>query len=56
MDPEVFNSLPIKMQIEVVEQHWSTEGVADQIDPASCFGPEALADITEDMRQEVIDQ
>ena len=56
MNLEVFNSLTIKMQREVVEQHRATEGVSDQINYISYFYPEALASITEDMQQEVIDQ
>ena len=56
MGLEFFNSLPIKMQREVFEQHRATEGVAAQLDPASCFYPEAIAAIPEDMIQEVITQ
>ena len=40
----------------MVKQHRLTEGVADQLDPISCFGPEALSAIPEDMLQEVISQ
>ena len=44
-DIYVFNSLPIKIQREVVEQHRSTEGLAVQLYPASCFDPEVISAI-----------
>lgn len=57
MDPEVFNSLPLEMQQEVVAQHQSTtESAAEQLDAASGLDPEALAALPEDMRREVIEQ
>ena len=57
MDPDVFNSLPLEMQQEVVAQHQSTyESAAEQLDAASGLDPEALAALPEDMRREVIEQ
>ena len=56
MDLEVFNSLPIEMQHEIVEQHQSSVNVAEQLDSASGLDPEALAALPEDMRREVIEQ
>jgi len=57
MDPEVFDSLPLEMQQEVVAQHQSTtETAAEQLDAASGLDPEALAALPEDMRREVIEQ
>jgi hypothetical protein len=56
MDLEVFNSLPVEMQREVVEQHQATLDLAAQLDSASGLDPEALAALPEDMRLEVIAQ
>lgn len=56
MDLEVFNSLPLEMQQEVVSQHRATESVAAELDAASGLDPEALAALPEDMRREVIQQ
>jgi hypothetical protein len=56
MDLEVFNSLPMDMQREVVDQHRSTMELAAQLDSTSGLDPEALAALPEDMRREVIAQ
>ena len=53
---EGLNSMPIQMHIEVVEQNLAIEGVAAQLDPVSCFDPEALDDIPEDTRMDFIVQ
>uniref|UniRef100_A0A7S4S0Y2 HECT-type E3 ubiquitin transferase n=1 Tax=Ditylum brightwellii TaxID=49249 RepID=A0A7S4S0Y2_9STRA len=56
MDLEVFNSLPLEMQQEVIEQHQATMNVATQLDSTSSLDPEALAALPEEMRREVIAQ
>jgi len=56
IDPEVFNSLPVEMQQELVDQHQTTQTVAAQLDSASGLDPEALAALPEEMRREVIAQ
>jgi hypothetical protein len=56
MDQEVFNSLPVEMQREVVEQNQVAADVAGQLDAASGLDPEALAALPEEMRREVIEQ
>jgi len=56
VDPEVFNSLPIEMQQEIIEQHETTNAVAAQIGETSGLDPEALAALPEDMRREIIQQ
>mmetsp|Transcript_14088 Transcript_14088/g.20124 ORF Transcript_14088/g.20124 Transcript_14088/m.20124 type:complete len:3340 (-) Transcript_14088:211-10230(-) len=56
MDHDVFHSLPLEMQQEIVTQHQSTESVAAQLDSSSGLDPVALAALPEDMRQEVIQQ
>lgn len=56
IDPEVFNSLPVEMQREVIEQAQITESLASQLDAGSSLDPEALAALPEDMRREVIEQ
>ena len=56
MDEEVFNSLPVGMQCEVVEQNRVAAEVAGQLDSASGLNPEALAVLPEEMRWEVIEE
>jgi len=51
IDPEVFASLPLEMQQEVVEQHQQAQQISE-----SGLDPEALAALPEDMRREVIAQ
>eukprot|EP00571_Detonula_confervacea_P003423 CAMPEP_0172329052 /NCGR_PEP_ID=MMETSP1058-20130122/60671_1 /TAXON_ID=83371 /ORGANISM="Detonula confervacea, Strain CCMP 353" /LENGTH=4507 /DNA_ID=CAMNT_0013046199 /DNA_START=90 /DNA_END=13614 /DNA_ORIENTATION=- len=51
IDPEVFNSLPLEMQQEIVAEH----EVAAQISESG-LDPEALAALPEEMRREVIEQ
>ena len=55
VDPEVFASLPLEMQQEVIAQHNATDEVAAQI-PGSSLDPEALAALPEDMRREIIEE
>ena len=56
MDLEVFSSLPLEMQREIVQQHQETLNVAAQLDASSGLDPEALAALPEEMRREVIEQ
>jgi hypothetical protein len=58
MVEEVFHSLPLEMQQELVEQYGgaSSAQVAEQLDSSSGLDPEALAALPEDMRREVIQQ
>ena len=56
MDLEVFNSLPLEMQQEVVEQARAEGELAAQLDAGSSLDPEVLAALPEDMRQEAIEQ
>ena len=57
MDLEVFNSLPIDVQQEVVEQHQATlMNVIEQLDSSSGLDPEALAALPEEMQREAIAQ
>jgi len=57
MDLEVFNSLPVEVQREVVEQHQATlMNVMEQLDSSSGLDPEALAALPEDMQREAIAQ
>eukprot|EP00934_Nitzschia_sp_Nitz4_P006861 Nitzschia sp. Nitz4//scaffold116_size91068//11601//24470//NITZ4_004949-RA/size91068-processed-gene-0.22-mRNA-1//1//CDS//3329533551//6851//frame0 len=56
MDEEVFNSLPVEMQLEIVEQARATAELAAQLEPGSSLDLEALAALPEDMRREVIEQ
>lgn len=56
MDFEVFSSLPLEMQREIVQQHQETLNVAAQLDASSGLDPEALAALPEEMRREVIEQ
>ncbi|KAL7543885.1 hypothetical protein ACHAXR_013277 [Thalassiosira sp. AJA248-18] len=51
IDPEVFQSLPLEMQQEIVQQH----EVEAQIS-GSGLDPEALAALPEEMRREIIEQ
>lgn len=55
VDPEVFGSLPLEMQQEVIAEHNAANEVAAQI-PGSSLDPEALAALPEDMRREIIEQ
>jgi hypothetical protein len=55
VDPEVFASLPLEMQEEVIAQHNTTNEVAAQI-PGSSLDPEALAALPEDLRREIIEE
>jgi len=56
MDLDVFNSLPIEMQREVVDEHQASVNVANQLGPDSTLDPEALAALPEEMRNEIIAQ
>lgn len=51
IDPEVFLSLPLEMQQEIVQQHEVNAQIQE-----SGLDPEALAALPEDMRREVIEQ
>ena len=51
IDPEVFNSLPLEMQQEIVQQHEVDAQISE-----SGLDPEALAALPEEMRREVIEQ
>ena len=55
VDPEVFASLPLEMQQEVIAQHNAMNEVAEQI-PGSSLDPEALAALPEEMRREIIEE
>lgn len=55
VDPEVFASLPLEMQQEVIAQHNAMNEVAAQI-PGSNLDPEALAALPEEMRREIIEE
>lgn len=55
IDPEVFASLPLEMQQEVIAQHNTMNEVAAQI-PGSSLDPEALAALPEEMRREIIEE
>jgi len=55
VDPEVFASLPLEMQQEVIAQHNTMNEVAAQI-PGSNLDPEALAALPEEMRREIIEE
>lgn len=55
VDPEVFASLPLEMQQEVIAQHNAMNEVAAQI-PGSSLDPEALAALPEEMRREIIEE
>ncbi|CAB9503919.1 Probable E3 ubiquitin-protein ligase hulA [Seminavis robusta] len=56
VDEEVFNSLPVEMQRDLVEQHRSTLELAAQLGAGSSLDPEALAALPEDLRREVMQQ
>ena len=56
MELEVFNSLNIQLEREVVEQQRATVGVAEQLVTTSFFYPEALDAFLDDMLQEIIAQ
>ena len=55
IDVEVFNSLPLEVQQECVNQYNSTRELADQLNGSS-LDPEILAALPEDVRREVIEQ
>ena len=55
VDPEVFNSLPLEMQQDCVNQYNATQEIAAQVDGSS-LDPEVLAALPEEMRREVIEQ
>lgn len=55
IDPEVFSSLPVEMQEDLVNQHRATQELVAQLDGSS-LDPEVLAALPEDMRREVIEQ
>ena len=56
VDEEVFNSLPVDMQRDCIEQHRQNTELASQLDSGSSLDPEALAALPEDIRREVIAQ
>ena len=56
VDEEVFNSLPVDMQRDCIEEHRQTTELASQLDSGSSLDPEALAALPEDIRREVIAQ
>lgn len=57
IDEEVFNSLPVDMQRDCIEQHQQQQALASQLDQAqSNLDPEALAALPEDIRREVMMQ
>jgi E3 ubiquitin-protein ligase HUWE1 len=56
MDEEVFNVLPIEMQMEVVREAREASELSEQLGAGSSLDPEALAALPEDMRREVIAQ
>jgi len=51
IDLEVFNSLPLEMQQEIVQQHEDAAQISE-----SGLDPEALAALPEEMRREIIEQ
>ena len=55
-DSEVFYSLPVEMQMEIVDQHSETSQQMRELAEASGFDYETLAALPENIRQEVIDQ
>lgn len=55
VDLEVFNSLPIEMQQDCVDQYSATQELAAQLD-GSTLDPEVLAALPEEMRREIIEQ
>ena len=55
VDPEVFASLPLEMQQELLAEHNAMNEVAAQI-PGSSLDPEALAALPEEMRREIIEE
>jgi hypothetical protein len=56
MDQEVFNVLPVKMQLEVVREARETSDLTEQLGAGSSLDPETLAALPEDVRREVIAQ
>jgi E3 ubiquitin-protein ligase HUWE1 len=55
VDIDVFNSLPIEMQQDCVDQYRATQELAAQLS-GSTLDPEVLAALPEEMRREVIEQ
>jgi hypothetical protein len=56
MDPGVFESLPLEMQLEIAEQHRIAVELAAELDAGSSLDPDALAALPAEMRREVIEQ
>jgi len=56
MDAEVFDSLPVDMQREIVEQHRATIMLSEELGSSSSLDPEALVALPEEMRREIIEQ
>ncbi|KAL3924119.1 MAG: hypothetical protein SGILL_001241, partial [Bacillariaceae sp.] len=56
MDEEVFNVLPVEMQMEVVREARESTELSQQLDADSSLDPEALAALPDDVRREVIAQ
>lgn len=54
-DEDVFRSLPREMQQDCINQYTATQQIAEQLD-GSTLDPAVLAELPEDMRQEVIEQ
>ena len=55
IDPEVFESLPLDMQQDLVSQHAATQELAAQVEGTS-IDPDVLAELPEDMRNEILEQ
>jgi len=51
IDPDVFSSLPIEMQQEIIQQHEVSAQISE-----SGLDPEALAALPEDLRREIIEE
>jgi E3 ubiquitin-protein ligase HUWE1 len=54
-DPEVFNSLPVEMQLDCVSQYNATQELEMQL-RESTLDPSVLAELPEDIRRDIIEQ
>jgi E3 ubiquitin-protein ligase HUWE1 len=55
IDPEVFESLPVDMQQDLVSEHVATQELAAQVEGTS-IDPDVLAELPEDVRNEILEQ
>ena len=55
IDPEVFESLPLDMQQDLVAEHAATQDLAAQVEGTS-IDPDVLAELPEDIRNDILEQ